>query len=60
MTRPCDHPAIPTPAFDEKLAFELSAAEVRRRWPRGDEHCPDCGAQVITYASKAHYLAGDW
>lgn len=34
--------------------------EIRKRWPRGEGQCPDCGGQVIAYASYAHYGYGDW
>jgi predicted RNA-binding Zn-ribbon protein involved in translation (DUF1610 family) len=34
--------------------------EIRKRWPRGEGQCPDCGGQVIAYASHAHYTYGDW
>jgi ArsR family metal-binding transcriptional regulator len=45
---------------DEREAQNVDASEVRRRWPRFDGRCPDCGEQVIMYASAAHYVAGDW
>lgn len=55
----CGHPRT-LPPFDEAAARGLSAEEVRRRWPRFWGACPDCGAQVITYASVGHFVAGDW
>jgi hypothetical protein len=55
----CIHPRT-MPAFDHARAKRLDAAEVRRRWPRFEGRCPDCGASVIAYESFAHYAAGDW
>ena len=55
----CQHAGC-LPKFDEKEAQRLGAAEVRRRWPRFEGCCPDCGERVIMYASAAHYIAGDW
>jgi len=48
------------PAFDEEAAAGLSAAEVRRRWPRFAGRCAQCGAEGVEYASMAHMVAGDW
>lgn len=56
----CLHKNIPLPAFDEAAAVGLDEWEVRKRWPRGNGRCPNCGSLVITYASSAHYAAGDW
>lgn len=56
----CDHPRVPVPVFDACAARDLPSDEVRRRWPRGHERCPDCGAGVISYASPLHYISGDW
>lgn len=55
----CGHLAA-LPPFDEQAATGLSVAEVRRRWPRFFGACPDCGGQVIAYASAAHFAMGDW
>jgi len=56
----CDHarhtPAVP----DDDTLCEMSNREVRRKYPRYDGICEDCGAQVIVYASFMHYIAGDW
>lgn len=53
----CDHSV----SFDEKAAKELSASEIRRRWPRLDGLCPKgCGFNGIAYASFLHYVSGDW
>jgi len=56
----CEHPNIKRPSFDAKAAHGLSVVEVRKRWPRGHELCPDCRTMVITYASTEHYVLGDW
>lgn len=45
--------------FDEADA-NLPEWEIRRRWPRFDGECPDCGKRMIVYASATHYIAGDW
>jgi hypothetical protein len=55
----CTHPSVVV-AFDEAAARGLDEHEVRRRWPRFMGTCPDCGCQLIKYASFAHYIAGDW
>jgi DNA adenine methylase len=47
-------------ADDERAATGMDAAEVRRRWPRFEGCCPDCGEQLVMYASASHYIAGDW
>lgn len=58
----CKHVNIPEVVFDEDTARaeNLSCAEVRRRWPRYYGPCPDCGEDVIGYASMSHYRWGDW
>jgi hypothetical protein len=38
----------------------MSAERVRELYPRFFGTCPDCGAQLIQYASFEHYIAGDW
>lgn len=54
---PCDHGV----EFDEEASKGLSAAEVRKRWPRGWGPCPKgCGFNGIAYASSMHYIMGDW
>ena len=55
----CEHPKC-LPKFDEKAARGLDEFEVRKRWPRFDGKCPDCGALLIQYASAMHYIMGDW
>jgi|HubBroStandDraft_4_1064222.scaffolds.fasta_scaffold00029_27 hypothetical protein len=52
----CDHGVT----FDNKQAEGLTAADVRKRWPRFSGQCPRCGYVGIAYASYAHMLAGDW
>ncbi len=46
--------------FDADAARGMSVAEIRKRWPRFMGNCPDCGAQLIKYASWLHYSFGDW
>ena len=57
----CPHKKC-VPEYDsERVKKEnMSAEEVRRLYPRFFGNCPDCGAQLIQYASFEHYLAGDW
>ena len=55
----CDH-ATCMPTFDENAAEDLSAEEVRKRWPRFQGECSKCGSKVIAYASYLHYILGDW
>lgn len=53
----CDHGVT----FDYAAAQNLSAHEVKRRWPRGFGPCPKgCGFHGIAYASYEHYICGDW
>ena len=54
----CQHDRA-SPTFDEDAARDLSAREVRKRWPRWS-YCPLCGTRITLYASYAHYIAGDW
>ena len=56
----CGHSSLSLPPFDERAAAGLTADEIRQRWPRSTEACPDCGATVTSYASFAHYSLGDW
>ncbi len=56
----CKHPTLTPPEFDLEASKALSSAEVKARWPRKTEHCPDCNQTVIMYASWEHYIAGDW
>jgi len=55
----CDHGVT----FDEEIAHreKLGEYEVRERWPRLYGDCPKgCGFHGIAYASKAHFVYGDW
>lgn len=54
----CEHGIV----FDENEAKKLrSSSEIRNRWPRLDGECPlGCGYNGIYYASKTHYVYGDW
>lgn len=56
----CDHPKLEPPEFDYEAAKNLDEYEIRKRWPRKTEVCPDCGDMVILYASAEHYTMGDW
>lgn len=49
---------MPPVRFDERDVV-LSAAAVRRKWPRLDHRCA-CSRMTIVYANYLHYLAGDW
>lgn len=53
----CDHGI----SFDPVVAYGMSPADVRRRWPRLFGKCPKgCGYEGIAYASNLHFVAGDW
>jgi hypothetical protein len=56
---PCKHEKC-TPAFDSEKARGMDAYWVRENYPRFYGRCPDCGEQMISYASMEHYVAGDW
>lgn len=56
----CKHPNLPPVPFDEEASKNLDADEVRKRWPRKTQTCPDCGDTIICYASYMHYIQGDW
>lgn len=58
--KPCEHPRLPQPEFDQEKAQKLSHTEIRQIYPRTDAECPDCGFHIILYASMAHYVFGDW
>jgi len=60
-TMDCTHPELRARVnFDAQAAKDLSASEIRARWPRVSDRCPQCGERVICYASYEHYYAGDW
>jgi hypothetical protein len=56
----CLHRGLLIPSFDLEAAKGLSSDEVRQRWPRSENCCPDCGSTVVGYADLAHFTAGDW
>jgi hypothetical protein len=54
------HRAFPSET-ERQLAIIRFGGAVRKRWPRLDGDCPKaCGYHGIAYASKMHYVAGDW
>ena len=55
----CRHDKV-MPEFDREAALALSSDEVRERWPRFEGTCPDCGWRGALYASRSHYLLGDY
>lgn len=55
----CKHESVMPTVTDEELRG-LSAREVRTSYPRFFGTCPDCGQELILYASYMHYLAGDY
>lgn len=57
----CHHTRLLRNPIDEMFGFCGDCAhEIRTKWPRFMGPCPSCGAQVIAYASNAHYIYGDW
>lgn len=53
----CDHGVV----FDEALAKDMTATEIKQKYPRLDGTCPKgCGYVGIAYASSMHYYMGDW
>ena len=55
----CKHPKC-MPKWDEKACEGKTAAWVREHFPRFAGVCPDCGVQLIMYASEAQYICGDY
>jgi len=55
----CNHASCRV-EFDKEAAEGLDEYEIRKRWPRFEGICPDCGAQLILYASPEHFVLGDW
>lgn len=56
--------ATPNLKADPGLSFVLGSpatSKIRKLWPRLNGTCPKgCGYVGIAYASRAHYLYGDW
>lgn len=55
----CEHVGVPV-AYDSDEAKTMDSLAIRKRFPRFHGNCPDCGQQLIKYASFEHYIAGDW
>ena len=55
----CTHEGAPV-EYDSDAAKTMDSYAIRSRFPRFDGKCPDCGCQLIKYASMEHYIAGDW
>lgn len=45
---------------DDEILINISAEEIRKKYPRKEAICPDCGDMIIMYWSYVHYLAGDY
>ena len=53
----CDHGVF----FDHDAAMYMTVQQIREFFPRLNGLCPKgCGFYGIAYASKEHYLMGDW
>lgn len=56
--------APPNNHLDPALSFIMGSSatsQIRKRWPRLNGTCPKgCGYVGIAYASRAHYVYGDW
>jgi hypothetical protein len=57
--RECTHDKV-MPAFDLEKSRTMTAAEVKKTYPRFTGVCPDCGYYGALYASMSHFIAGDW
>lgn len=55
----CQHTTV-APKYNDQDFGTLDEYEVRRRFPRFDGTCPECGTRIIIYSSYMHYIAGDW
>lgn len=55
----CEHANVEV-HFDPVAARKMNVAEIRKTFPRFYGKCPDCGCDLIKYASYVHYLMGDW
>lgn len=59
MSEDCKHKLV-VPNFDKEKASKMTEDEVRKIYPRFSGVCPECGHNVIVYASPEHFFAGDW
>ncbi len=55
----CTH-AKCMPEFNEEEAEKMTAKQIREKYPRFQGICPDCGEQLIMYASTKQYIYGDY
>ena len=55
----CNHESCVV-EFDEVEAQGMDSYEVQKRWPRWHGPCPECGVNLIKYATASHYIMGDW
>lgn len=51
----CEHPGL-----DGFGMCYQCVGLLRKKWPRFDGQCPDCKCLLISYASSAHFMYGDW
>jgi hypothetical protein len=58
----CDHGVyFPTTRFAQRaVTSHMSVTEIRECFPRHFGLCSMCGYYGIAYASRYHYVAGDW
>jgi len=55
--KPCNHGVI----YDSEAGKHMSYKQIREFFPRLNGFCPKgCGYCGIAYASKEHYVMGDW
>ena len=53
----CDHGV----KFDQQEADKLTSdVEIRKKFPRFEGKCSACGFEGVAYASKMHYIYGNW
>ena len=55
----CKHENLPV-KYDSADCAGKGDAYVRKNYPRFYGPCPDCGENMIGYASFEHFVAGDW
>lgn len=58
-TKLCAHASCVV-KFDPEAASTMTTVEVRKNFPRFFGLCPECEEQVIIYASRKHFVMGDW